>query len=120
MGMECEYGKFSQWNEFSPWYIKEPEGQFINAGTGNKYERESSVLGFYPSTGVISSKGELSEYDKSISLWTVNHLISPYNPNKLLEESVIGYLNHEIPTSFVSRNKAYPVRCVRYFEKKNE
>ena len=120
MGMECEYEKFSQWPEFSPWYIKESEGQFVDAVTGNMYDRESPVLGFYPAAGGIWGRGELSEKDKSISLWTVNHLISPYNPNKLLEESVIGYLNHEIPTNFVSRNKAYPVRCVRYFEEKNK
>lgn len=96
MGIECNYENASQWLEFSPWHIMEPENEFVPTNLVNEFDCESPVLGFYPATGTISRGGELSESEKiAVVLWTANPIIHSYSPNLLAENSINIRLGEE-------------------------
>ncbi|WP_352422425.1 hypothetical protein [Proteiniphilum sp.] len=100
--------------ELSPWYIREPENQFLSIGSNVDIEFESPVLGFYPATGHMLGE-EVSKYSVNTSLWTASPMISPDSPNKLLEESIfinVG-LNNHLHARLEARPYAANVRCVR-------
>lgn len=101
--------------EYSPWYVIEPENQFVRTNPQNSLDCESPALGFFPETGCIVD-GELWKHERSASLWTATAFHLSWD-----ERSYMSRIMGEYPVVILdNRGKGFNVRCIRRLEEKTD
>ena len=95
--------------EYSPWYVIEPEKQFVRTDPGKSLDCESPVLGFFPETGCVF----LGEWFNVLgSLWTATPFHLTWD-----ERSYVSRIMGNYPVVYLeNRQLGFNVRCVRCLE----